>query len=143
MGETWVSYTDPTVVYTAKHPFLTTRLEVHSHTQISDKAFENNACTALEHHLRSRSLQRHIPDNPSRPGGWRFLTLAGGKDVAEWEGIWKSSDGHVFFLEAKHLMNLVSFCQFYGSVSISYIFIYRTNFRELKANSRGVSIFWV
>jgi hypothetical protein len=29
-----------------------------------------------------------------------------------------------FFLEAEHLMDVVSFCQFYGSVSISYISIY-------------------
>ena len=136
-------HTDPTVVYTAKHPFLTTRLEEHSHTQITDKAFEDNACAALERHLQSRFIQRRIPDNPHRPGGWRFLTLPGGKDIAEWEGIWESSDGHVFFLEAKHLMSFVSFSQFRGSVSISYIFIYRKNSRKLKASLRGVSIFWV
>ena len=116
-------HTDPTVVYTAKHPFLTTRLEEHSHTQIADKAFEDNACAALEHHLQSRSVQRRIPDNFSRPGSWRYLTLAGGKDVAEWEGIWESSDGHIFFLEAKHLMNLASLCQFYCSVSVLHVYI--------------------
>jgi hypothetical protein len=116
-------HTDPTVVYIAKHPFLTTRLEEHSHTQMADKAFEDNACAALEHHLQSRSVQRRIPDNFSRPGSWRYLTLAGGKDVAEWEGIWESSDGHVFFLEAKHLMNLASLCQFYGSVSVLHVYI--------------------
>jgi len=102
-----IYHVDPRVVYIAKHPFLTARLEEYSHNQIADKAFEDKACTALEHHLQSRSIQRRIPDNSTRPDSWRILT--GVKDVAEWEGIWESSDGHVFLLEAKHLMDLNKF----------------------------------
>jgi hypothetical protein len=130
---------DPTVVYVAKHPFLAVRLEESSHTHIADKAFEGKACAALERHLQSRSIRRRIPKQSTRPDGWRFLT--GVKDVAEWDGIWESSDGHVFFLEAKHLMNLVSFHQLYGSVSVSYISVYRVNCRKFDTGSQRVSIF--
>jgi|SRR5882762_3167980 len=90
-------------------------------------------------HLQSRSIRRRIPKQSARPDGWRFLT--GVKDVAEWEGIWESSDGHVFFLEAKHLMDVVSFHQLYGSVSVSYISVYRVNCRKFDTSSQRVSIF--
>ena len=101
---------DPSIIYIAKHPFFTTRVGDYSHNQISDKAFENKALNALEHHLKkSFVISRRTPENPSRKDGWRFLT--GEKDVAEWEGIWESGDGHFFFLEAKDFMNIVG-CTF-------------------------------
>ena len=115
---------DPTVVYIAKHPFFKARMEDYSHSQISDNAFEDKACAALERHLQPRLIHRRIPHNPSkREDAWRILTDESdkGKDVAEWEGIWESEDGHVFFLEAKHYMTLVSFCRFYISVLV-YIY---------------------
>jgi len=97
-------HVDPTVIYIARHPFLTARLEDYSHNQISDKVFEGKACKALERHLnKSFAIRRRIPDNPTRPDGWRIL--AGEKDVAEWEGVWVGHDGHVYFLEAKHFMD--------------------------------------
>jgi len=43
-------HVDPTVIYIAKHPFLTVHLEEFSHTQITDKAFEDKACMVLEQH---------------------------------------------------------------------------------------------
>jgi hypothetical protein len=99
---TWI---DPTITYLAKHPFLTTPIEEHSHSQISDKAYEDKACKALERHLLKRlAINRRVPDNPTRPNGWRFLS--GAKDVAEWEGIWQCQDGRFIFLEAKHYMDL-------------------------------------
>jgi len=99
---------DPTVVYIAKHPYLTARIQDKSHTQISDKVFEDKACKALERHLnKTLIISRRRPDNDERRDGWRILT--GERDVAEWEGIWQSRDGRVFFLEAKHFMEMVSF----------------------------------
>jgi len=97
-------HVDPTVMYTASHPFLTAQLEDYSHNQISDKVFEDKACKVLERHLnKSFAIRRRIPDNPTRPDGWRIL--AGEKDVAEWEGVWVGHDGHIYFLEAKHFMD--------------------------------------
>jgi hypothetical protein len=96
---------DPTVVYIAKHPCLTPRLQ---DTQISDKVFEDKACKALEHYLnKTLIVSRRRPDDDKRRDGWRILT--GERDIAEWEGIWQSRDGHVFFLEAKHFMEMVRF----------------------------------
>jgi hypothetical protein len=104
-------HVNPTVTYIAEHPFLPARLEGYSHNQISDKAFEDKACNALERYLKkSLVISRRVPDNPTRLGGWRFLT--GEKDIAEWEGVWESCDGHHFFLEAKHLMDMASFFSF-------------------------------
>jgi hypothetical protein len=97
---------DPAVVYIADHPFLTTRLEERSHNQITDKAFEEKACQALEHHLKHMGITRRVPENASRPDGWRILSDK--QDVAEWEGIWERGDGHFCFLEAKHFMDFVS-----------------------------------
>jgi hypothetical protein len=123
------NHVDPTVVYIAKNPFLKARLEEYSYNQVADKAFEDNskACAAIEHHLQSHSIWRRAPSDSNRPDSWRFLT--GVKDVAEWEGIWESSNGHVYFLEAKHFMSQVRFHQFYSSVFISYVFKYRPNIR--------------
>jgi hypothetical protein len=99
---------DPTVTYLAKHPFFVAPLEGYSHQQVSDKAFEEKSCAALEYHLRkSHMIQRRPPHNPSQVDGWRFL--GGDKDVAEWEGIWEGVDGHVYFLEAKHSVDMASF----------------------------------
>lgn len=126
------NHIDPSVIYTAKHPFLAAQLEDYSYNQISDKAFEDRACKALEHHLiKSFAVHRRIPDNPTRPDSWRIL--AGEKDVAEWEGVWVGHDGHVFLLEAKHLMDAVSFVVMIPFILFTYA--YRTNFMEFNANS--------
>jgi hypothetical protein len=53
-------HVDPTIVYIAKHPFLTVHLEGYS-TQITNAAFEDKACVALECHLQSHSIWCHIP----------------------------------------------------------------------------------
>jgi hypothetical protein len=116
---------DPAVVYIAKHPFLVAHLENYDHNQFTDRAFEVKSCAALEQHLQPHSIRRRVPNvNPNREGAWRFLTTDKGNDMAEWEGIWEGADGHVFFLESKHLMDQVSFfCQFHGSVRV-FIYIH-------------------
>jgi hypothetical protein len=66
---------DPTVVYIARHPFLVACMGNFNHNQVSDKTFEDKACTALEQHLQPRSIQRRTPDyNLEREGAWRILT---------------------------------------------------------------------
>jgi len=115
-----LDHADSNVVYIAKHPFLTARLDEYSHNQIADKAFEDRAYRALEDHLQTYSVWRR--DNRKRTDGWRILTGDDGRDIAEWEGIWESPNGQVYFLEGKHLFDLVSFHQFYGSTFI-YIYI--------------------
>jgi len=67
-------HTDPSLVYVARHPFLAARLENYSHTQITDKAFEDKACRALENYfgLHSQGTVRY--NNPKRADGWRVLT---------------------------------------------------------------------
>lgn len=97
-----LNHLDPDVVYIAEHPFLTARLEEYNHSQISDKASEQKACSALERHLNNKHIvvHRRILDDPTRPNGWR--DLAGEDDIAEWEGVWIGPDGRYFFLEAKH-----------------------------------------
>jgi hypothetical protein len=132
-------HVDPTVTYIAEHPFLTAQQEGYSHNQISDKAFEDRACKALECYLKkSLAISRHVPENPTRQGGWRFLT--GAKDIAEWEGMWESCDGHHFFLEAKHFMDGASFFSFM-ILSLLLTYIYRTNFWKSNASSREVWTF--
>jgi len=113
-------HVDPTVTYIAEHPLFTARQEGYNH-QISDKAFEDRACNALERYLKkSLAISRRVPENPTRQGSWRFLT--GEKDIAEWEGIWESCDGHHFFLEAKHCMDMASFFSFMIlSILLTYI----------------------
>ena len=100
---------DPSVVYIARHPLLPARSEDYDLTQITDKAFEDEACRALEIYfqLHSQGTVRH--NNPKRADGWRVITGDDGRDIVEWEGIWKSPNGHVYLLEAKHLVNFVSF----------------------------------
>ena len=107
---------DPTVIYDANHPHHRARLDEVSHCQISDKAFEEKSIKTLEHHLRLRTdiKQRVAQDPAARQDGWRFLTAE--TDVAEWEGIWEGPDGHVYFLEAKHLISAVSFQRFFPRV---------------------------
>ena len=110
-------HTDPSVIYIAKHPFLVARMEEIDHNQISDKAFEDKACAALERRLLPIKPERRLSDiNFNRSGAWRILSDDKGRDVAEWEGIWQCKDGHTFFLEAKRVMDVVSFYQFYVSI---------------------------
>ena len=126
-------HVDPTVTYIAEHPFLTARQEDYSYNQISDKAFEDRACKALERYLKkSLAISRRVSEH-NRQGAWRFLT--GEKDIAEWEGIWESCDGHHFFLEAKHFMDSASFFSFM-ILSVLLTYIYRTNFLKSNASSR-------
>ena len=67
MGKTfWATdlpkcHVDPTIVYIAKHPFLKACLEEYSYNQVADKAFEDKACAALEHHLQSYSIWCCVP----------------------------------------------------------------------------------
>jgi hypothetical protein len=121
-------YTDSSVVYIAEHPFFTARrhpsLDGYSHNEVTDKAFENRACRALEHHLQLRSVWRR--DNPKRTDGWRILTGDDGKDIAEWVGIWESPNGQVYFLEGKHLLDFVSSTSF--MVLPLFIFISSQNY---------------
>jgi len=84
-----------------------------SNTQIliSDRAFEERVICAVERYLASHyNISRHPADNPERENGWRYLTAE--NDIAEWEGIWERDDGHVYFLEAKLFMSLVSLSLF-------------------------------
>jgi hypothetical protein len=108
-----LNHLEPDVVYIAEHPFLTARsgLEEYNHTQISDKALEQKACSALERHLNNKHVvihrPRHVSDNPTRPHD--LQVLAGEDDIVEWEGVWIGPDGHYFFLEAKDSIGPVSF----------------------------------
>lgn len=112
-------HVDPTIIYIAKHPLLA-RLKDYRHSQISDKAFEDKVSKTFRYYLSARfDIRRRTSDSPTRQDGWRILTQ-GDKDVAEWEGIWESSDGHTFFLEAKHLMDMASF-------SFMVLFVLLTN----------------
>jgi len=111
---------DSTVVYIAKSAFFTVRLDEYNHNQVADKAFKDRACRALEDHLQTHSVWRH--DNRKPPDGRRILTGDDGRDIAEWDGIWESPNGQVYFLEGNHLLDLVSFHQFCGSTFI-YIHI--------------------
>ena len=102
-------------------------------TTKSNKAFEDKACNALEHYLKERCvISCHAPDNLNQQGGWQ--TLTGEKGIAEWEGVWKRCDGHHFFLEAKHLMDMVSFFDLMIP-SILHTHIYRINFWKLNTSS--------
>ena len=99
---------DPDVVYIAKHPFLSTRLDSHSQNQIFDKAFEEKACKTFEDYFQDRHVSRRVSQNQKHDAAWRILTNKDGSDFAEWGGIWESSDGNIFFLEAKYFMDFVS-----------------------------------
>jgi len=117
-------HTDPSVVYMGRHPFLAARLEHYSHTpEITDKALEDKACRALEHYFRLRSQGTVRHNNPKGADSWRLLTGDDGKDIAEWEGIWKSPNGHVYFLEAKHLMSFVKLREIQEKLERSCLFL--------------------
>jgi len=45
------------------------------------------------------------------------------KDIAEWEGIWKSPNGHVYFLEAKHLIDFVKLREIREKLERSRLFL--------------------
>jgi hypothetical protein len=112
---------DPTVIYDAKHPFLPTWKTETSHHQVSDKVFEEKSIKSLEHHLLlCTNIQRRVAQDPTRKDGWRFLTAE--TDIAEWEGIWEGPDGHIYFLEAKHLVSNVNFQHLFLVCSISHHF---------------------
>ena len=115
-------HVDPTITYIAEHPLFAAQLEGYAHNQVFDKAFEDRACNALEQFLKkSVIINRCVPDNTTQRGDWQILT--GEKDIAEWEGMWESCDGHHFFLEAKPLMDMVSFFSFMiPSILLTYIY---------------------
>ncbi|KIM87828.1 hypothetical protein PILCRDRAFT_3562 [Piloderma croceum F 1598] len=116
------NHVDPTTIYIAKHPFLKAQLKESSYNQVVDKAFEGEACAAIEHHLQSHSIWCRAPHDSNQPDSWRFLT--GAKDVAEWEGIWESSNGHVYFLEAKHFMSHAKYPQIRNKLRRSLDFLH-------------------
>jgi hypothetical protein len=118
-------HVDPTITYIAEHPFLTTRQEGYNHNQTSDRQGLQSPRTLPEEkpcHKPSCTREPHTK-------GWRFLT--GEKDIAEWEGMWESCDGHHFFLEAKHFMDTASFLQLYDPFYIAHIYI-QNKFLEIE-----------
>ena len=136
-----LNHLDPDVVYIAEHPFLTARLQEYNHTQISDKAFEQKASSALERHLNNKYIIVHrcISDDPTWPNGWQVI--AGEDDIAEWEGVWIGPDGHYFFLEAKHSIELASFT--IVILLVLFSLTYSENFIQSEKSSFEPWIFWV
>lgn len=143
---TWESYgvaslvknVDPSVTYLAYHPLFRPYIKGISHSQVSDKAFEERAIQAVERHLTAHyTISRRLAANPKREEGWRHLT--GEQDVAEWDGIWTSDDGHFFFLETKHSMSMES--DDFSNLFRIQLMNHRTNFRKLKRNSCSPPIF--
>ena len=138
-----LNHLDPDVVYVAEHPFLTARLPVeeYDYTHISDKAFEQKACSALERHLNNRHIgvHRRISDDPTQPNGWRVF--AGQDVIAEWEGVWIGPDGHYFLLEAKHSIGPAS-----STIVILLVLFsstYSENFIQSNKSSFEPWTFWV
>jgi hypothetical protein len=99
---------DHTVTYIAYHPTFRPINRGISHSQITDHAFEDRAIRAVEHHLMATYVvsRWHAVSLSERDQGWQHLT--GEQDIAEWNGIWRRDDGHMFFLETKHVMTMVN-----------------------------------
>ena len=98
------------VTYHAQHPLERARVKGITHNQVTDKVLEEKAIQCVERYISQwPDFHRRI-DSGTRAGGWRYLTDAKtGRDTAEWEGIWEDSCGNFIFLEAKHLVDPVSF----------------------------------
>ena len=100
---------DPSAVYTVTSLYDTARRGKRTHTQIADKPFEEKAIQRLERHFADQfpNVHRRPAQDPSRENGWRYITDK--SDVAEWGGIWEGEDGCFYVLEARHLVDPVSF----------------------------------
>ncbi|KAF9509913.1 hypothetical protein BS47DRAFT_1396440 [Hydnum rufescens UP504] len=94
---------DSTIVYLAKYPLYSAREQGALHHQISDKAFEERAIKAIEHHLLLHGIRRFVGKDPARQDGWRFLI--GKTDIAEWDNIWEGPNRHIYFLETKDFVD--------------------------------------
>jgi hypothetical protein len=91
---------DPTKAYEIIGPGYVRR-EKGLREQVWDKVFEEKSKLALK-----AKLQRVDPDVVDLPR--KVLDQTTGKDIAEWEAIFRLSNGRLVFLEAKYRMTLVS-----------------------------------
>jgi hypothetical protein len=102
---------DSNVVYQATNPYFATREQGRHHNQVSDRAYENKVLQAFERHIR----QMELPFVRASGDRWRVVA-ADGRQIAEWEGIFVSTDGtdRVIYLEAKHYMDLARLHNFFA-----------------------------
>ena len=85
-----------------------------SREQVVDKVFEEKAALALK-----EILKKEDPGIVELP---RVVQDKAGKDVGEWEAIFKSSDGCIIFLEAKFRMSMVSILSMFNEhLILNYI----------------------
>ena len=91
---------NPDRVYDLVGAGFTYRQKGLSREQVVDKVFEEKAALALK-----EILKKEDPGIVELP---RVVRDKAGKDVGEWEAIFKSSDGCIIFLEAKFRMSTVS-----------------------------------
>lgn len=91
---------DPDVIYDVAGSGLPYREKGLSREQVWDRVFERKTALALK-----ETLENEDPKVMKLP---RVIKDEVGKDVNEWEAVYRLSDGSIVFLETKYRMSMVS-----------------------------------